>query len=152
VPGGCVFVRDESPLLRLRDLIDPVARRAGMTAGADTGIVWRRWSDIVGIDVARHAEPSSLRNGLLRVRTDSPAWATELSYMTAELRTRVNEVFGKEIVHEVRVWTSSEPVRPPQPARRRSDSATVTAGSADPLEAFERAHRTWQRRRSERRS
>jgi predicted nucleic acid-binding Zn ribbon protein len=144
-------VADNSPLRRLRDLLDPFARRAGMTAGADTGIVWRRWREIVGDDIARHAEPSSLRDGVLRVRTNSPVWATELSYMTTEMRSRVNEVFGNPVVREVRVWISPEPVRTVEPPRRRSDPAPLRARTEDPLVAFERAHQTWRRRRSERR-
>ena len=128
-----------------------VGRRLGLDHPREVGIVWERWRDIVGQDIAAHAEPSSLRGGLLRVRTDSPAWATEIGYLTDEIRNRANETVGRELVREVRVWTGPGPMRRSRPAATASSTPAGESARTDlpedPAEALERARRAWLRRR-----
>ena len=136
---------------RMADLLSMVGRRLGLDHPREVGVVWERWHEIVGEDIASHAEPSSLRGGLLRVRTDFPAWATEITYLADEIRTRANETVGRDLVNEVRVWTGPGPIErgrgprpgaaPNAPAARRDDPPD------DPGEALERARRAWLRRR-----
>ncbi|MGH2756376.1 MAG: DUF721 domain-containing protein [Actinomycetota bacterium] len=141
---------------RLRDLLDPITARFGMDGASAAGAVWSRWTEVVGGSVAHHAEPTSLRGGVLRIRTDSPTWATEIGYLADDIRARANEVAGRNLVHEVRVWTSPAPV-----ARRDAQqSATMEEGeraeperaSTDPLGAFERARDAWRKRAGKSRS
>ena len=40
------------------------------------------WDQVVGVENAKHSYPASLRDGVLTIRCDSPAWTTTLSYMT----------------------------------------------------------------------
>lgn len=131
---------------RLKDLLTPAGRRLGIDEPATK--IWRDWTEIVGDDVAVHAEPTSLRNGVLRIRTDSTVWATEIGYLGDEIARRAREVTGAA-VSEVRVWTSPEPIR----ARRRAAVAqrveqpvTKTRGG-EPMDAFRRAWEAWSRRR-----
>jgi len=136
-----------------------VGRRLGLDHPREVGIVWERWREIVGDDIAAHAEPSSLRAGLLRVRTDSPAWATEIGYLADEIKRKTNETVGRALVTEVRVGTG--PGAMPRRPRPRGEGASrasrdgakdpSTGPSADPpddpAEALERARRTGLRRR-----
>ena len=141
-------MRDD--LSRLSDLLPGATKALGIPSPEATGRVWARWKEIVGPGVAAHAEPTSLRAGVLRVRADSPAWATEIGYLAAEIRSRVNAVTGQPLVQEVRVWTG------PPPARANVPSARPAAPSeephrepaSDPAEALERARRAWAKRRS----
>ncbi|MFP5297965.1 MAG: DUF721 domain-containing protein [Actinomycetota bacterium] len=126
----------ERDVNRLRDLLGDVGRRFGLSGAVETGVVWRRWPEIVGDAIAEHAEPTSLRDGVLRVRTDSPAWAQELTYLARRVVSRANEVAGKPVVSEMKVWVGpgkipgrvgpSSPHRhpaaclPTTPRRRRS--------------------------------
>lgn len=140
-----------------------VGTRAGIADPRATGIVWARWSEIVGPAVAANAEPTSLRDGVLRVRATTPTWATELTYLAGEIRSRANELAGTEVVSEVRVWTGPGPVAraTPQPASERVDGGHEDA-QTDPVEeasvgdpasilsAFDRARAAWLRRRSQR--
>lgn len=137
----------EGPL-RLRDILVPVAERIGIDAPTETGRVWRAWRELVGDTIADHAEPTSLKKGVLRVRADSPVWATEVGYLSEEIRARVNGLAGKAIVTEVRVWTGPGDV---------AKGARSTAGGGperrapvrprpvpeSPEEALERARRAW---------
>lgn len=140
-----------SDLSRLRDLLDPVTARFGMEGASAASAIWTRWTDIVGASVAHHAEPTSLRRGVLRVRTDSPAWATEIGYLADDICARANEVAGRVLVREVRVWTSPAPIstrgepRPPVTAND-ADQPPSKQPPTDPLGALERARRAWRNR------
>jgi predicted nucleic acid-binding Zn ribbon protein len=138
--------------LRLKDLLPDATRRLGIPAPEATGRVWARWKEVVGPDVAAHAEPTSLREGVLRIRADSPAWATEIGYLAAEIRSRVNAATGASLVTEIRVWTGPPPARANVPSAGSATAAEEPARErpADPAEALERARRAWANRRSER--
>jgi predicted nucleic acid-binding Zn ribbon protein len=147
--GTFMLSNDDSGPKKLRDILDPFARRVGMDAGAATGRVWSEWESIVGADIADHAEPTSLRRGVLRIRTDSPVWATELTYLSEEIRNRVNERLGRDEVTGVKIWTApgklqraapAAPSRPP-PERR------IEAAATDPTTALRRARAAWDRAR-----
>lgn len=56
--------------------------------------VFARWSALVGADVAEHAQPESFTDGRLVVRTDSTAWATQITLLAGDLLRRLNEVLG----------------------------------------------------------
>lgn len=139
--------------MRLGELLDDVGSRMGLGRARDTAIVWTRWEEIVGGTIAAQAEPTSLRSGVLRIRAASPAWASELMYLRAEIRQRANELLGRPVITEVRVWTgpgriATPPPRPaatpaPGPAARSSEE-----GPKDPIEALERARSAWSKRRS----
>jgi hypothetical protein len=139
---------------RLADLLEPAARRAGIDDGARTGQVWSKWSSIVGPEIALHAEPSSLRGGTLRVRADSPAWATELGYLGDEIKRRTNEIVGAALVKEVQVWTGPGRIRsaPAVPPPVQPGPAEGAPRDIDPRAAFQRAFQAWRRGRRGRRS
>ena len=143
---------DVSPPPRLKDLLGGVGRRFGLDDAVATAQLWGRWPEIVGDHVASHAEPSSLKGGVLRVRTDSPAWAGELKYMTADIKARINKALKTELVSEVVVWTAPGPLKERRAAGRARDlSRGGSDGSVtDPGEAFKRAHDAWEKRRSKR--
>lgn len=140
------MVADRDPLPIGDVLGAPGSGFGGMERALETGRVWARWERIVGPEIARHAEPSSLKGGVLRVRADSPAWATEIGYLAAELRERINREVRTELVTEVRVWTGggrshrtateASPAGPAPPRR---------AVPEDPMEALERARQAWER-------
>lgn len=139
----------DDSLLRLGDALDGVTRRLGLGEAQQVGKVWRHWEDIVGPEIAAHAEPTSLREGVLRVRTDSPAWATEITYLVADLRARINAAVGESAVKEIKVWSGPGPVaRRGHERSRTNERAVEKSESADPVEAVERARRAWLRRRS----
>ncbi|MDQ4065532.1 MAG: DUF721 domain-containing protein, partial [Actinomycetota bacterium] len=63
------------------DLLRATTDRLGVDDSMHIGTIWRHWNEIVGAAIAAHTEPTSLRNGVLRVRTDASTWATEISYL-----------------------------------------------------------------------
>lgn len=65
--------------------------------------VFSRWQALVGHDVAQHCTPESFDDGLLVVRTDSTAWATQLTWLSPKLVRRLNEELGDGTVRVIDV-------------------------------------------------
>jgi len=142
-------MRDD--MVRLKDLLVPVGKKLRLEDPAASGLIWSRWPQIVGDDVARNAEPTSLKEGVLRVRTTSPTWATELSYLADDIRERANEAVGREVVRQVKIWTSPAPIGRSERGSDHSAGASVAIPrkrrADDPQTAFERAFQAWSKRR-----
>ena len=136
--------------VRVGEVLNGLGLRLGLGRSADVGTIWKRWDQIVGATIAGHAEPSSLRDGLLRIRAESPAWAAELGYLAGDIKSRANELVGRKAVTDVRVWTGPGDVvrAAPNEAMDHGEKERADASPPDPMEAFERARTAWRRRRS----
>jgi predicted nucleic acid-binding Zn ribbon protein len=140
----------------IREALAKLSRRLGLPDPSKAGAVWGRWEELVGAEIAGHARPSSLREGVLRVRADSPAWAHELGYLREEIQARVNAGLDHPVVTEVRVYTGPlGPAAEGRAVRRRGvprDPAPEARPGppAVPEEALERARRAWLRGRRNR--
>lgn len=137
----------------MRDLLTTFGKRLGMQDARATGVIWARWCDIVGAQIAAHAEPSSLKNGVLRIRADSPAWATEIGYLGATIASAANRAAGSKMVDSVVVWTGPRPLTSGNVTGARESGVDAAANRRrkpipeDPLEAFESAHKAWLKHR-----
>jgi hypothetical protein len=91
------------PPTPLSDALRVVGAELGLP---DPGLVASlndRWPDVVGPTVAGHARPRSIRDGILTIAVDAPAWATELRYLEHEIRARLAEISGQDTVRAVRI-------------------------------------------------
>jgi predicted nucleic acid-binding Zn ribbon protein len=59
------------------------------------------WVEIVGESVAKHATVERVDKGKMFVKVESAAWRAELAMRREEIRRKVNEHFGAEVVKEV---------------------------------------------------
>lgn len=83
-------------------LVPLVMKQLGLEQRLQQSQVFHLWRDIVGSDIARHAQPVSLRNGLLIVAVDHPVWLQELSrYHKPLILQRVHERVGKKAVRDI---------------------------------------------------
>lgn len=140
----------------LGSLLSGAASRFGLDDAAAVGSVWRSWTEVVGPDVAAHAEPTSLRAGVLRVRADSPVWAHEIGYLVEDIKARLNSHLGKDAIGEIRIWSgpskkagagaSAGPKRGPAGA---FDGPAEEDVPDDPRAALDRARKAWQATREE---
>jgi predicted nucleic acid-binding Zn ribbon protein len=67
----------------------------------------------VGVDLAAHTTPESLRDGELIIAADSTAWATQLRLLAAQLMRRLNVELGDGTVLRVKVRGPVGPARKP---------------------------------------
>lgn len=133
------------------DLTDLLATRVDrMSRGM--GRTSRVWEQVAGRYLARHCIPSSLRDGVLRVRCSTAIWTTELLHVRAELIPRLNARLGTDAVREIAPYTGRvhsaaearvEPSRPriPPPPRSDIERAQHLAASIDDPDLRARALR-----------
>lgn len=98
--------RDPQALGRLASRL--IAER-GWGARIAGGVVFARWAQLVGDDVAEHAAPVALRDGELTVQASSTAWATQLRLLQRQLLGRITAAAGKGVVTRLRVQGPAGP-------------------------------------------
>jgi predicted nucleic acid-binding Zn ribbon protein len=92
--------RDPTPL---GSAVDKLVAESGWSTDVAVHAVFGRWSSIVGAEVASHCTPETFADGMLRVRTDSTAWATQLRLLAPTVVRRLNEELGHGTVLRVDV-------------------------------------------------
>ena len=61
----------------------------------------KSWESVIGKAVARYTQNLHIRNETLFVETTSPVVRNELQIMKEEIRMRLNEIVGAEIVKTI---------------------------------------------------
>ena len=94
--------RGEAPLGQLLE---------GVLAGLDLGARFREhlaamaWPEIAGRAVGAHTRVEAVRDGVLIVATDTPAWAQELQMRERELIQQLSRRVGSGVIREVHFRT-----------------------------------------------
>ena len=73
------------------------------------GSVIGRWPGIVGPDISAHCQPVDFTDGILTIRAESTAWATQLRLLASTLLSRLTEEVGEGTVTEIRIVGPSAP-------------------------------------------
>ena len=99
-------VRDPQPLGRLaRDL----AKKRGWSGHVAEGTVLGHWTSVVGHQIADHATPTALNDGVLSVTAESTAWATQLRMIQAQLLAKIAAAVGNGVVTSLKITGPSAP-------------------------------------------
>lgn len=80
-----------------------VARSRGWSSRVAEGAVFGRWREVVGAQIADHAVPASLTEGVLTVTAESTAWATQLRMVQAQLLAKIAAAVGDGVVTSVKI-------------------------------------------------
>ena len=98
--------RDPQPLGRLtRDL----AKQQGWTTHVAEGTVFGHWGSVVGEQIAEHATPTALNDGVLTVMAESTAWATQLRLMQGQLLAKIAAAVGNGVVKSLKITGPATP-------------------------------------------
>jgi predicted nucleic acid-binding Zn ribbon protein len=89
--------------IEMAEALDAVGDDLGMAGAGALGMLTQRWPEVVGDAIAEHAELRALRDGVLTIAVDGPEWATQLRYLGDDVRARVTDLVGADLVREVRV-------------------------------------------------
>lgn len=93
----------------LSDLVGEVVKQHGWDSRLSAQRVFSDWPGIVGPEIAQHTTVAAFDDGVLEVRTDSTAWATQLKLLAPRLVAKLNEELGHGSVLRIEVV----PPRPP---------------------------------------
>lgn len=114
--------RDPQPLGRLAG---GIARSRGWQPKIGEGTVFGAWAQIVGPDIAGHAEPTVLRDKVLHITAESTAWATQLRLIQAQILAKIAAQVGNGVVTTLRI------TGPKAPSWRKGDRHVSGRGPRD---------------------
>ena len=90
------------PAPALQQLVPDVMKRLGLEQRLHQSQIFHQWATIVGVEIVRHAQPVSLKNGLLVVAVDHPVWLQELArYHKPLLLQKIRDRVGKAAVRDI---------------------------------------------------
>jgi len=82
-------------------ILDDVLKRVDPEQRLHAYRLWSFWEDEVGAAIARRAQPTQLRNGVLFVATATHSWMQELQFMKETIRQRLNARLGAELIRDI---------------------------------------------------
>ena len=86
--------RRASEMQTVGEALEEVISERGWTTQVSVHLLLGRWPELVGSAVAAHSRPESYERGVVLIRCDSTAWATQLRLMAPQLLARLNDSLG----------------------------------------------------------
>lgn len=99
-PGSKRSATDPQPL---GEALDELINARGWDSEVSLHHLLGRWTDLVGPVNAEHSWPEGFAAGVLQVRTDSTAWATNLRMLAPAIVARLNDQLGDGTVTRINV-------------------------------------------------
>lgn len=86
-----------------------LAKNLGWSKRVSEGAVFGQWTTVVGEQIAEHATPVSLRDGILSVSAESTAWATQLRMVQSQLLAKIAAAVGDGVVTQLKITGPTAP-------------------------------------------
>lgn len=93
----------------LGDALGDLIADAGWSTEVSVHSLLGRWSSLVGDAVAQHSRPESFAAGVVTIRTDSTAWASQLRLMAPQLLAKLNEAVGEGTITRLAIQGPDAP-------------------------------------------
>lgn len=87
----------------LGSLTGSIAAKRGWSDKVSEGTVLGRWPHVVGDDIAAHAQPTKLEDGVLSITAESTAWATQLRLMQSQILAKIAAAVGNGVVTSLKI-------------------------------------------------
>ncbi len=90
--------RGEAPL---HQLLEGVLANLDLRGRFREHLAVLAWPEVAGRVVAAHAQAEAVRDGVLMVATDTPAWAQELEMRRKQLLDQISAQVGEGVIREI---------------------------------------------------
>ncbi len=107
------------------DVMDNLSSTMGWDSPLARAELLASWAEIVGDETAAHTAPIGIEEGVLTVRCDSTAWATQLRRMSATITTKIVTRFAAAGIQSLRF------LGPDAPSWKRGPRAIPGRGPRD---------------------
>lgn len=107
-PGSTPFATGRDPLT-VSAVLDTVTDALGWRTPLARTDLAAAWRSIAGAETAKHATVEGYTDGVLLVRCDSTAWATQLSLMRSQIADRIAKDFPDAGVDSLRFLGPNTP-------------------------------------------
>ena len=85
----------------LGEALEEFVSERGWRTEVNVQLLLGRWPSIVGEANAAHSRPESFTAGIVTVRADSTAWASQLRLMTPQLLAKLNAALGDGTIKKI---------------------------------------------------
>jgi hypothetical protein len=116
------------PPSRVADVLGNVLKRVDPDQQMHAYTIWTFWDDEVGDGIARRAQPTRFRNGILFVTVATHSWLQELQFMKEEIRSRLNARLEANLVRDIFFVVGHIATAPAPP-----NAATGTRSAREPV-------------------
>jgi predicted nucleic acid-binding Zn ribbon protein len=86
----------------IEDILDGLTSRLGWNSSLAKADLLASWVELAGAETAIHSEPVGIEDGILTVRCDSTAWATQLRLMRGQITTSIAKRFPDAGIESVK--------------------------------------------------
>ena len=86
----------------LAKVLSKVLADTGLSERLDERRVLSAWVEIVGEEIAEHVRTLDIVDGVLMIDADHGTWRQEVTLLAPEIINRLNDMFGRETVCEIR--------------------------------------------------
>jgi predicted nucleic acid-binding Zn ribbon protein len=69
----------------ISDVLKNLIQDREWQSGIAEGSLFANWEKLVGAEIAEHAEPIAILDGVLTIKTSSTAWATQLNLISSDV-------------------------------------------------------------------
>jgi predicted nucleic acid-binding Zn ribbon protein len=84
------------------DILDGLTSKLGWNSSLAKADLLASWPELAGAETALHSEPVGIDDGILTVRCDSTAWATQLRLMRGQITTSIAQRFPDAGIQSVK--------------------------------------------------
>jgi predicted nucleic acid-binding Zn ribbon protein len=84
------------------DILEGLTTKLGWNSSLAKAELLSSWVELAGAETAGHSEPVGIEDGVLTVRCDSTAWATQLRLMRGQITTSIAQRFPDAGIESVK--------------------------------------------------
>lgn len=106
--GSGVDPRDPLPA---GAVVDALLDSQGWRKNTEVAAALARWEQIVGPELAAHVTAESFADGVLTLKADSTAWATQMRLLLPSIRKAIDGALGRGVVADIRINGPQAPTR-----------------------------------------
>lgn len=126
----------------ISSLIEQILASKGYDKKLQQYRAWTVWDEVVGPQIARHAQPLRIRDSILEVRVENPTWMQQLQLLKPKILKELNHRLGEATLTDI-YWkrgkidreekiATAEPILPPLSSEHAADIEKLTGGISDP--------------------
>lgn len=112
----------------VNDLLGGALKRVAPPRELAGYAVWAFWSEEVGAMIARNAQPSRFRNGVLVVTVANHSWIQDLQFMKEGIRDKLNARLGGPVIRDIQLECGkviAPPASAPRPRRLEGQTPVI---------------------------
>jgi hypothetical protein len=98
------------------DLVDKLLHGLGLDERLQQYKALIIWNDVVGPQIAARTRPVRIRDNILEINVDQPAWMQQLQLMKPKILARLNAELGKATIRDLYLKRGKVDLHPDKPA------------------------------------